>query len=315
VSAMTRPAERHGWAFLVARGRHRGYRSILVPDFLAASNEYGLVTESVRGDVDPAGAPRVHRVTAPGSGPLTLVYRTRRVTGADLDHGHPDHGHPAGDPPTDEHGRPLDLLYGFVSRGGAVHEVDEADLRSAQEEALHAYRRFLADEDGSGVQTSGAFTLRSRTGRATEPDRPGARTTRTRTAPRLWTALIGVPALAVVVILALLWLRPGIEVPPTARCQLDAASRSCTMRVAVRSTGSGGLSYAGASIAAPQDAGAVWWTLDDAGCRTATGAKTCAITVTVWVPDGPVGQRLTATLKIQLNDPGRTGTVALTATG
>ncbi|OLE25339.1 MAG: hypothetical protein AUG44_16365 [Actinobacteria bacterium 13_1_20CM_3_71_11] len=87
------------------------------------------------------------------------------------------------------------------------------------------------------------------------------------------------------------------------------------MRVAVRSTGSGGLSYAGASIAAPQDAGAVWWTLDDAGCRTATGAKTCAITVTVWVPDGPVGQRLTATLKIQLNDPGRTGTVALTATG
>ncbi|OLE25338.1 MAG: hypothetical protein AUG44_16360 [Actinobacteria bacterium 13_1_20CM_3_71_11] len=153
VSAMTRPAERHGWAFLVARGRHRGYRSILVPDFLAASNEYGLVTESVRGDVDPAGAPRVHRVTAPGSGPLTLVYRTRRVTGADLDHGHPDHGHPdhghpAGDPPTDEHGRPLDLLYGFVSRGGAVHEVDEADLRSAQEEALHAYRRFLTPYHG-----------------------------------------------------------------------------------------------------------------------------------------------------------------------
>jgi hypothetical protein len=308
-----RSAGQDGWAFLVARGRYRGYRSILVPDFLAASNEYGIVTASVRGDVDPTGAPRVQRITAPETGPMTLVYRTRRMTRADL-----DHGHRTDDPLTDQHGRPLDLLYGFVSRGAVVHEVDEADLRSARDEALYAYRRFLADEDGSGVQTSRAFTLRSPTGRATRPGRPAPRTTEPQTAPRprprLWAALIGVPAVAVVVIAALLWLRPGIDVPATAQCHLDAASRSCTIQVTVRSTGRGALSYAGANLAQPPGTSRVLWTVDDAACRSAADAKTCPITVTVRAPDGAVGQQLTATLTVHLGDPGRTRTVALTAT-
>jgi hypothetical protein len=305
--------QQQGWAFLVARGRYRGYRSILVPDFLATSNEYGLVTESVRGDVDPAGAPRVQRVTAPATGPLTLVYRTRRMTHADLGDGHPTDA-----PLTDQHGRPLDLLYGFVSRGAVVHEVDEADLRSAQEEALHAYRRFLADENGSGVQASSAFPLRSSTGRATQPARPAPRTTGTQAAPRprplLWAALIGIPATAVVVIAALLWLRPGIDVPATARCHLDAASRSCTVQVTVRSTGPARLSYAGASITQPPGTSTALWTLNDTACRSATDVTTCPITVTVTAPGGAVGQKLTATLTINLSDPGRTATVTVTAT-
>jgi hypothetical protein len=231
-----------------------------------------------------------------------------------------DPGHPTDDPLTDQHGRPLDLLYGFVSRGTVAHEVDEADLRSAEDEALDAYRRFLADENGSGVQTSNAFTLRSRTGHATGPVRPAPRTVRVETAgrphARLWAALIGVPATAVAVVAALLWLRPGIDVPAAAGCRLDAASRSCTIQVTVRSSGLGGLSYAGASIDQPPDrTGTGLWTLDDAGCRSAAEATTCPITVTATVPVGAVGQRLTATLTVKLSDPGRTGTVALTATG
>jgi len=42
-----------GWAFLVARGRRKGYRSVLVPDFLAESNEYGILGETVGGDFPP----------------------------------------------------------------------------------------------------------------------------------------------------------------------------------------------------------------------------------------------------------------------
>jgi hypothetical protein len=140
-----------GWAFLVARGRQRGYRSILVPDFLLDTAEYGLLTENVRGDVDPAGPPRVEQVTAPATGRLALAYRSRRLLESDLD---------AGQPVTDMHGRPLDLLYGFVSRG-RVPAPSEADLAVALGEALAAYRCFLAGEAGFAVRASHAFALRS----------------------------------------------------------------------------------------------------------------------------------------------------------
>lgn len=53
-----------GWAFIVARGRRQGYRSVLVPDFLAESKEYGVLGETVGGDFPPP-ARRESRVSRP----------------------------------------------------------------------------------------------------------------------------------------------------------------------------------------------------------------------------------------------------------
>src|SRR2546423_13556505 len=148
--------------------------------------------------------------------------------------------------------------------------------------ALHVTRGSPAAENGTGVQPSTAFPPRSPTVPATGPAAPTPHTARTETTPRprprLWAALIGVPAMAVLVIASVLWLRPGIDVPTAAGCHLDTTSRSCTIQVTVRSTGLGGLSYARASIAQPPDADTALWALDDAGCRSATDAMTCHIT-------------------------------------
>jgi hypothetical protein len=166
-----------GWAFLVARGRHRGYRSILVPDFLAEAGEYGLLDEVVHGDVPASSGPRIEHLATPTAGRLTLAYRTSSLTYADLGREHQPAGgdaarHGPGDIVVDEHGRPLELLYGFVSPAAGLREADEIDLRTAREEALRAYRRFLTDEDSFTVQLSAPFRLLSVVDRPAEPIRP-----------------------------------------------------------------------------------------------------------------------------------------------
>lgn len=151
---MTEQSVSRDWAFLVARGRRKGYRSVLVPDFLAESDEYGILGETVGGDFPAAGSPRIESVSAPMTGAITLAYQTQRLTYADLDEDRlPTNNtalsHATDDLITDEHGRPLDLLYGFVCRTPRIRETHEADLIAARAEALRAYRRFLADETGS----------------------------------------------------------------------------------------------------------------------------------------------------------------------
>ncbi|MEN3306956.1 MAG: hypothetical protein V7603_3158 [Micromonosporaceae bacterium] len=300
----------NGWAFLVARGRRRGYRSILVPDFLVESNEYGMLTESVRGDVDPAGAPRIQQITARSAGRLALAYRTWRMTGADLDPGG------GGEPPTDMHGRPLDLLYGFVSRAAAIREASEADLRSARAEALRAYRRFLADEAAFTVQPSRAFALHSvldgAVAAAPRPGPPSRGLTSRGVRSGGWKVAAGavVAAAAVVTGVAVsVW--PGVDVPARAACDLDARTRDCVMRVPVRATGLGGLSFAGTGL--HPVTGAAAWRVDDADCRSGAGGSACTITVTVTAAAGTVDREFAATLTVRLSRPGRTGTVELTA--
>ena len=166
-----------GWAFLVARGRHRGYRSILVPDFLAETGEYGLLDEVVRGDVPASSGPRIEHLDTPAAGRLTLAYRTSSLTYADLGRERQPAGgdaakHGPGDIVVDEHGRPLELLYGFVLPAPGLREADEMDLRTAREEALRAYRRFLTDEDSFTVQLSAPFRLLSVVDRPAEPILP-----------------------------------------------------------------------------------------------------------------------------------------------
>jgi len=146
-----------GWAFLVARGRSRGYRSILVPDFLAESGEHSMLTEFLVGDVDSAGPPRILPLMAVRAGPITVVYRSHRMTPADLADAASDASD--GQPVTDQHGRPLDLLYGFVSRAPGISQAREGDLATAKRQALDVYRDFLSDEAGFRTPTSHAYPV------------------------------------------------------------------------------------------------------------------------------------------------------------
>jgi hypothetical protein len=135
--------------FLVARGRRRGYRTILAPGFLVESQLQGVLSTSADGDA--TGTREVH-VDRPEIGPMTLVYRTERVSPADLN----GHG-----PAKDEHGRPLEIVYGLVCRGRLHGCGDPADLDAARVEALRSYCRFLADESGFAVDTSRPLALRA----------------------------------------------------------------------------------------------------------------------------------------------------------
>ncbi|MGW6279864.1 hypothetical protein [Kribbella sp. NPDC055071] len=150
-------ASAYGWSFLVARGRHTGYQTLLAPDFLAESNEYGVLGEATGADAETA-ITRLHGLAA---GDVVLAYRTQRLTDADL-------GAAAGGPLTDEFGRPLELMYGFAVRAAAIGVVDDADFDQARAEAISTYQQFLADESGFRLETARAFALRS-TPAAAEP--------------------------------------------------------------------------------------------------------------------------------------------------
>lgn len=139
----------YGCAFLVARGRQQGYQPLLVPDFLAESNEYGVLDQATGGESAVEITP-VHGLAA---GDVVLVYRSERLGAGDI-------GWLSG-PATDQFGRPLELLYGFVLRGGSISEVDDVDLATARAEAVATYRRFLAAESAFVREISHPFALRS----------------------------------------------------------------------------------------------------------------------------------------------------------
>jgi hypothetical protein len=93
---------------------------------------------------DDADRPAVRRIQE-----LSLVYRTQRLTAPDGD-----------SLVLDEHGRPIEMVYGFACRG-AVTEPAEADLATARTQALDAYRRVLATGDDAPVERSEPFRLHS----------------------------------------------------------------------------------------------------------------------------------------------------------
>jgi hypothetical protein len=159
---MTEPPR--GWPFLVARGRRRGYRTILAPSFLTERRLHGLLADSASSEQMDSARPRTIELDGPEVGRLMLVYRTEQVKAAEVDGGR------GNGLATDEHGRPLEILYGIVSRDGLDGSVDEDDLGAARTEALESYRRFLAEEDGFGVDVSDGFALR---GTAAVPDVSG----------------------------------------------------------------------------------------------------------------------------------------------
>ncbi|MDH2427453.1 hypothetical protein [Sphaerisporangium sp. TRM90804] len=165
------PAAR-AWPFLVARGRRRGYRVLLAPDFLVARRAHGALDGSVAPGA-PGSRPAVTRLTEGVDPPLTVVHATHLLTAADLT----DPGAlPADREPRDENSRPLHLVYGFTCAGDmAAGDVDGADLRLCLETALGTYRRFLADEERFAVEPGHGFVPRSPVGPAPDARPPGRR--------------------------------------------------------------------------------------------------------------------------------------------
>ena len=173
------PETARGWPFLVARGRHRGYRTVLAPDFLAQRDLQGVLSDSAAGDGMQPGQARTAEVDAPAVGPMTLCFRIEQVRAADVN------GHLPGDDAiaTDEHGRPLEILYGVVVRGRLSGPVHDGDLGAARSQALRSYRRFLEQEDAFEVDASPAFALRGVTAKAPPAPAPPPRTRTASPAP------------------------------------------------------------------------------------------------------------------------------------
>jgi hypothetical protein len=147
-----------GWAFLVARGRRQGYRARLVPGMLSERGLSGLVEDSTGQSAPGAGV--VVRNVDTTHGQMAIAYRTHRIRPDDLDDARPVR---------DEHGRPLDIVYGFACLGAIGGAPDDADLYTAFEQARETYRCFLADEAGFVTQISSAFVLRTTLLRVAQP--------------------------------------------------------------------------------------------------------------------------------------------------
>ena len=331
---MTEPrAAEAGWAFLVARGRRRGYRTILAPAFVADRNEQGVLTEGVRSDVDRSRVTRVDHVVAPTAGPMTLAYRTHRLIRDDLAataRDGDDGKHAADDLVTDDHGRPLDLLYGFVLPARDVDRVDEVDLRVAKDQGLRAYRRFLADEDAFTVQTSQGFPLRSliQNGEdvALARRRPAAALVGHRdfvAGTRAWDVLIGVLVVAILGVVLAMWFRSrssGVDAPP--RCELREVADTrlgCSVDVEVKAASPAELRSIEATVAtaAPSSRSGtiegIVWDVDESDCRD-TDDGSCALQVEVTAPADAAGRELRATLTIGPEDADFARTVELRAT-
>lgn len=146
-----------GWPFLVARGRRRGYSTLLAPGWLIAERGHGLIEELV-GPVD--GRPyRSATAVSPQGRLLNVVWAEHLVTAADV---------ASTSAPRDEHSRPLRLLYGFLCTATIV--VDPAgDLTHSRLAALDTYRHFLADEEHFAVEASAPFEVAADVAAGTAP--------------------------------------------------------------------------------------------------------------------------------------------------
>jgi hypothetical protein len=191
----------NGWPFLIARGRRRGYRTLLAPDFLIPAGDYGAIEATVR-PPGAAGQVDVAAVTTRAGRDLTVAYTTYVVTTADLA--------VTGMLPRDEHSRPLTLLYGYVCESPWTPNPTQDELRLAREQALDVYRRFLVDEDGTTVSPSRPRPVRMHA-RSAAPE-PAPAPTRAHGLPR--NLVIVAATVAVIAVFAVLWLgrsgAPGV---------------------------------------------------------------------------------------------------------
>jgi hypothetical protein len=196
----------HGWPFLIARGRRRGYEVLLAPDFLVAGQEYGFL-EEVAGPARHSAAPSIVGATTPGGRAVCLVWTEYVVRGNDLGAGEAD--------PVDEHSRPLLLLQGFLCADSRVLEPSAADLDHAHRAALDCYRDFLADEEGFAVRRSSPFVTTSVCEPTARISSERVTLTRYRGVPAVLAAAV---VIAAVVLLSIAVFRPAEQPPPLPQC-------------------------------------------------------------------------------------------------
>jgi len=211
------------WPFLVARGRREGYRTLLAPRFLIDGDLHETLSDATP-SVAVGSLGRVD-LPGPGAGSLGLTYTTEEMseTGQDIS---AETG-----TWTDEHGRPLEMLYGVVARHPLSPALTLEDLHGARQEALQAYRRFLTDEDGFAVCESRSMLLPGEPApptapRMPEPPRPSAAPPRAAppraepprptAAPRRHRAAAALVAAAAVIAALLIWMlaAPGGPAKP-----------------------------------------------------------------------------------------------------
>jgi hypothetical protein len=143
-----------GYAFLVARGRHTGFRTLLAPGFLVESDLHHVLAESTGASGAVSGEVRVVEVDS-AVGPFSVGYASEPVARAEIE----PPGADGAEPLEDEHGRALEIVYGVVCRDELPSRLDAGDLRTAREQALRRYRAFLVDEGEQRVEPSAPFAL------------------------------------------------------------------------------------------------------------------------------------------------------------
>jgi hypothetical protein len=206
------------WPFLIARGRLRDYRTVLLPGVLTDPAAASALADALPIG-EPGGAPRTTTVDERRLGALRVTAQTAVLSPDDV-------GSPPGSAPfvTDDHGRPLVYLFGLLSAAGAAGRPDERHLALARDDALRAYREFLADEAGFQPVRSGpvdvpsaaaptATAPRSHRGPAAGPTTPRSvlpsgpsRAPHRGPKPRV---LVGLAVALVLLVVAVLALRPG----------------------------------------------------------------------------------------------------------
>lgn len=140
-----------GWPFLIGRGRTVGYRVLAAPRFLVERGRAGTLARSVAGTTTE---PRTVDLAPVDGVAAQAAFVSRRLVARDV-------GPTERADPTDQHGRPIEILHGFVVPAASIGRVAGQDLQRADEAVSPFLAAFLADEHAWEVRATDPFPLRS----------------------------------------------------------------------------------------------------------------------------------------------------------
>ena len=143
-----------GWPFLVARGRREGFRTLLAPGFLIERGMHDVLARAAGYVAGDTTSTRIADAAVEGIGELRLVFASERLTYDAV--GRPG---PAAATFTEERGRPIEIIFGVVTRDLAVDALCDDDLVAARTAAVSSYREFLGDEVGYRIRPSEPIDL------------------------------------------------------------------------------------------------------------------------------------------------------------
>lgn len=246
-----------GGPFLISRGSSVGYQVVAAPGELIEGDRASNLISAVAGD---APEPVVTEIDLGGGEMMQAVYLSRRLTQGDLA---PGSGCPSPAAPVlDEHGRPIEALYGFVLMGAFDLDPSRHDLDHCWAAVTPTLRAFFAHETSWAIEPTERFDLETTTTvrppvapqpvRA-EPERPPGQVVpppagrppgqvvppparRPRVAPV--AAAVG---LLLVVVLAIRLVRSGPDAPPdlftvdVKSCELAAEAPTCVITIGTTS--------------------------------------------------------------------------------